>query len=83
MSLSTIDKKIDRLRSRIRRLFLWIGLAKLTAVVAALLLLSFLLDYTLHLPVGVRIASSAIALLAVAVVLLRTVAYPLSARILD
>ncbi|MEN8151436.1 MAG: DUF4175 family protein, partial [Planctomycetota bacterium] len=83
MSLSAIDAKIDRLRSRIRRIFLLIGLTKLTAAVAALLLLSFLLDYALHLPVGVRIASSGIALLALVVVLLRTVAYPLSVRITD
>jgi len=83
MSLNTLDKKIDRLRGRIRRLFLWIGLTKLLMAIAALLLLSFLFDYTMHLPVEVRIASGVIALLVVFVVLLRTVAYPLSVRISD
>jgi len=83
MSLSTLDRKIERLRGRIRRLFLLIGLTKLLVAITALLLLSFLLDYTLHLPVVVRVASGVIALLAVAVVLLRTVAFPLSVRISD
>ena len=83
MSLERIDRKIDGLRNRIRAFFLLIGLTKLLFALASLLLLSFLLDYALHLPVPVRIASAVIALLVVVVVTLRSVAYPLSVRLGD
>jgi hypothetical protein len=83
MDLSRVSRRIDRFRTRLRAIYLVLGLSRVFLAATALLFLSLALDYLLNLPLGVRIASCIVAILAVAVVFLRSVVYPLSVRFTD
>ena len=62
MDLAQVTKKIDRFRSRVRGLIFAFGLFRTIAAAASLLLLSFLLDTLLQLPLTVRYVSFFLAL---------------------
>ncbi|MHC4862298.1 MAG: hypothetical protein ACYTDY_19630, partial [Planctomycetota bacterium] len=83
MDLSRVSRRIDRFRTRLRAIYLVLGVSRVFIAAIALLFLSFLLDYFLRLPLGVRFASCVIAVLAVVVVFLRSVVYPLSVEFKD
>ena len=62
MDLASVTKRIDRFRSRVKGLIFAFGLFRTIAATASLLLLSFLLDTLLQLPLTVRYVSFFIAL---------------------
>lgn len=83
MSITDIEKKLGQLRSHIRLTFLSWGLAKVTIWAALLTLWLYYTDRVLQLPGGVRLAFLAAAALAVVVVAIRSLFYPLSRTMTD
>jgi len=83
MSVSVIEKKLAQLRSHIRLTFLSWGMAKLTIWAAVLTLWLYYSDRILQLPGGVRVGFLVIAVLALGVVALRNIVFPLSRTLSD
>lgn len=83
MSLSLIESKLAQLRGHIRLMFVSYGLGLLLCWIAGLALWLFWSDYLLNLPAGVRVAFLVVACLALAVVVIRNIVYPLSRTISD
>lgn len=81
--LNSVTGRMQGLRAHIRRLFLAAGFARVVTAISILLLLSFLLDVLLRLPLAVRWVSAGVALLVVLAVVIRAIVYPLSVRIPD
>ena len=83
MSLSLIESKLAQLRGHIRLMFLSYGLGLLLVWVAGLALWLFWSDYLLNLPAGVRVTFLVLSCLALAVVVIRNIVYPLSRTLTD
>ncbi|MHC4840292.1 MAG: hypothetical protein ACYTDT_04925 [Planctomycetota bacterium] len=83
MSLPQIEKKLGQLRGHIRLMFISFGLAKILIWAAALTLWLYYTDRILQLPGGVRVGFLIIAVIALIVVGVRSLVYPLSKTISD
>lgn len=83
MSTTVIEQKLAQLRSHIRLTFLSWGVAKVTIWAALLTLWLYYSDRVLQLPGGVRLAFLGIAIVAVIIVALRSIVFPLSRTLSD
>ena len=80
---SALTARLSRIRSSIRGLFALDGLSRLVLTFAALVCLTFGLDWIFHLPVGVRIFFLAAGGLLLLIILVRRLFRPLGVRISD
>ncbi|MCL4730354.1 MAG: hypothetical protein KJ044_07980, partial [Planctomycetes bacterium] len=83
MTTTVIEQKLAQLRSHIRLTFLSWGLAKVTIWAAVLTLWLYYTDRILQLPGGVRLLFLGVAAVAVIVVALRGIVFPLSRTLSD
>ncbi len=81
MDPRTLRSELERLRGRLRSLFVLYGSLRLLAIVAAIFVVLFLLDRTLTLPSGVRLLFLAGAALILGFFTYRGVVYPLRRKI--
>ncbi len=83
MTLSLIESKLAQLRSHIRLMFLSYGLGLVVIWIACLALWLFWTDYLLNLPAVVRIGFLVASFIALAVIVIRNIIYPLTRTLTD
>lgn len=81
--LAPVTARLSRLRGNIRRLFALDGLSRLMLALCAFVVVTFLLDWSLILPSGVRLVLLAAGLAGFGVVAFKRIVYPLGVRISD
>ncbi|MDC1142492.1 hypothetical protein OAU50_05335 [Planctomycetota bacterium] len=83
MSLPQIEKKLDQLRGHIRLMFISFGLAKILIWAAGLTLWLYYTDRVLQLPGSVRVGFLVVSVIALIIIGVRSLVYPLSKTISD
>jgi len=81
--LAPVTERLSRLRGAIRRLFALDGLSRLFLALCALVVLTFLLDWSLILPAGVRLFLLVAGLAGFGVLAFKRIVYPLGVKISD
>ncbi|MEQ8764917.1 MAG: DUF4175 family protein [Planctomycetota bacterium] len=78
-----LETRLAQLRQRLRRLYWGYGVATLVILVSLITIVSFGADYLLDLPQGVRLVFLVAALSAIAITVIRRLAYPLRKPLTD
>src|SRR5260370_510244 len=81
--MAPVTARLSRLRGAIRRLFALDGLSRVLLAMAAFVVATFLLDWSLILPAGVRLVVLAAGLGGFGLLAYRRIVYPLGVRISD
>jgi hypothetical protein len=81
--MAPVTERLSRLRGAIRRLFALDGLSRLVLAMAAFVVVTFLLDWSLLLPSGVRLVLLAAGLAGFGVLAFKRIFYPLGVKISD
>jgi len=81
--LAPVTARLSRLRGAIRRLFALDGFSRLFLALCAFVLVTFLLDWSLILPAGVRLVLLAAGLVGFAILAYKRILYPLGVKISD
>src|SRR6185503_6641455 len=81
--MAPVTERLSRLRGAIRRLFALDGLSRLILALAAFVVATFLLDWSLLLPSGVRLVLLAAGIAGFGVLAFKRIVYPLGVKISD
>jgi len=81
--MAPVAARLSRLRGAIRRLFAVDGLSRLGLALCAFVAVTFLLDWTLILPAGVRLVLLAAGVAGFGVLAFKRIVYPLGVKISD
>lgn len=81
--LAPVTARLSRLRGAIRRLFILDGLSRILLATVAFIVVTFLLDWSLILPAGVRLFLLAAGAIGVGVLAFKRLFYPLGVKISD
>lgn len=81
--LAPVTERLSRLRGAIRSLFALDGVSRLVLAMAAFVVVTFLLDWSLILPAGVRLVLLVAGLAGFGVLAFKRIIYPLGVRITD
>ncbi len=81
--LAPVTQRLSRLRGAIRRLFALDGLARLGLAMTAFVVLTFLLDWSLILPAGVRVFLLLVGIAGFGFLAFKRILYPLGVKISD
>jgi hypothetical protein len=81
--MAPVTERLSRLRGAIRRLFALDGLSRLLLALAAFVVATFLLDWSLLLPPGVRLVLLAAGLVGFGVLGFKRILYPMGVKISD